>query len=129
MKRNLFSCLVISFFALMTVTAQSPSQAKDPAGKWKFTAPSAPEGLTAGNIEVSFADKVYKVAMSFSESDYKLDGDKVSFEQDTLKFNIYVQGQEVTVILKMTEPVRMEGFAFHPEGEVSLILVKDQPKS
>ena len=57
MKRiYLLSLLII--VGISAVSAQNTNFTKDPVGKWVFEAPYAPEGFTAGIIEVAYAEKL-----------------------------------------------------------------------
>ena len=129
MKTKIFTLLLVSFFYCLTVSSQSSTPKADPLGKWIFEAPYAPEGYTKGVIEVSFAEKKYSATMNFSDLDYKVTGEKVKFKNDSLFFSLYVEGQDVTVSLKMETATKMSGKAVYYEGEVPLALVKSLPES
>lgn len=123
MKKVILFVLFI-VFSLPVVTAQNNQKKKDPVGKWKFEAPYAPEGYTSGIIEVGFAEKKYSASMMFSGGEYKLTGEKVKIENDTISFSVFIEGQGVAVKLKMEDSSKMLGKAVYSEGEVPLTLTK-----
>ena len=125
MKKLLIS-LFISVLCLQLVSAQTATTKKDPVGTWKFEAPYAPEGYTSGTIIVAFAEKKYSASMMFTGSDYKLPGDKIKIENDTITFSVYIESETVAVTLKMTEANKMAGKAVYSEGEVPLTLTRAQ---
>ncbi len=123
--------LVILFLALafaLNANGQKPAPADELPGKWKFEAPSAPEGFTSGNIDISFVENVYKVSLAFTGSDYKLDGDRAAIVDGSFMFVVYLQGQEITIVLRMEGKDKMNGLAIHPDGEVPLVLVRNTDK-
>ena len=128
MKNKTLAILVLLTISFMSATGQKPVPADDPSGNWKFEAPSAPEGFTSGNIGISLVENVYKVSLTFTGSDYKLDGDRAVCEEGSFMFVIYLQGQEITVILRKADNDKMDGLAIHPDGEVPLTLVRTPDK-
>ena len=119
--------VILFFIAIIIIpvlTAQNTQVKKDPVGKWKFEAPYAPEGYTSGIIEVGLAEMKYSTSMMFSDIEYKFIGEKVKFENDSLFFLIYIEGQDITVSLKMENGTKMSGKAVYSEGEVPLTLSK-----
>jgi hypothetical protein len=127
MKTRIFALLLISIFFSLTVNAQNNQKKNDPVGNWKFEAPYAPEGYTSGTIIIGMADKKYSASMMFTGSDYKLAGEKVKIENDTISFSVFVESETVAVTLKMTEAAKMTGKAVYSEGEVPLTLTKAVP--
>lgn len=111
-----------SFFAL---PANAQTVQNNPAGKWKFEAPYAPEGFTSGTIEVALADNNYSTSISFTGNDFKIPGEKTKVEKDTLSFTVFVEGNEVAIQLKMEDATKMSGKAHYSEGEIPLTLTKD----
>ncbi len=128
MKNKTLALIILALISCMSAAGQKPVPADDPSGNWKFEAPSAPEGFALGSMDISLAENLYKVSLSFTGSDYKLDGDRAVLEDGSFMFVIYLQGQEIAVILKKTGPDKMEGLAIHPDGEVPLTLVRNPEK-
>lgn len=125
MKRAVFTIFLISLIVSVTNAQESQVQKNDPVGKWKFQLPDAPEGYKSGTIDVGFTGEKYSASMFFTERDYKIPGEKVSFLQDSLLFVMYAEGQEITVSLKLTEPLKMEGKVVYSEGVIPLFLTKE----
>jgi hypothetical protein len=124
MKKIFFALIVIS---LLTVSASAQSgntHKNNPVGTWKFDAPYAPEGYTTGTIVVGFAEQKSTTTMSFTGSEYKLSGENVKTPNDSVMFSIYLEGQDIKVILKMETETKMTGKAVYSEGEVPLTLNK-----
>jgi hypothetical protein len=117
--------LLISY---STVSGQTSNEKKDLVGKWLFAAPYAPQGYTAGTIEVGYSEKKYSAIMIFSVGENKFIGDRVRFENDTLYFNVFIEGQDVAVKLKYEDKTKMTGKAIYTEGIVPLLLTKDLKK-
>ena len=130
MKNRIIALTLVAFLYCLTVSGQSAPKKSNPVGSWKFEAPYAPEGYQSGMIEVGFTDKQYSTSMMFTGNEFKLPGEKVKFENDSLFFNIYVEGQDISVSLKLESPTKMVGKAVYSEGEVPLTLTKEvkEPK-
>ena len=126
MKKFILSIVFSSLFAGIALSQQVTVQKKDPAGIWKFSIPEAPEGYRSGTLNVVFTDKKYSANMLFPEYNINLAGEKVSFASDSLLFTMYAEGQEVTILLKMTGPQKMEGKALYSEGELLLSMSKEK---
>jgi hypothetical protein len=125
MKESIFTYLMISLFAVCTVTAQTTAKKGNVVGKWKFEAPYAPEGYNTGSIEISFAEEKYSTAISMTGSDYTIPGDKTKVENDTVSFTVLLDGNEIAISLKAESDVRMTGKAVYFEGEIPLTLTKE----
>jgi hypothetical protein len=124
MKKNFFAFIVISLF-IVCASAQSGNTSKNnPVGTWKFDAPYAPEGYTTGTIVVGFAEQKTTTTMSFAGSEYKLPGENVKTPNDSILFSIYLEGQDIKVLLKLESETKMTGKAVYSEGEVPLTLNK-----
>jgi S-adenosylmethionine:tRNA-ribosyltransferase-isomerase (queuine synthetase) len=120
--------ILFFIFSLSLASAQAKKGKKDLVGKWIFEAPLAPEGYTSGIIEVGLAEKKYSTTMMFTGNEEKLSGDKVKFEKDTLKFNVYIGDENVSVKLKFDDKTKMSGKAVYSEGEVPLTLTRETKK-
>jgi hypothetical protein len=123
MKYRVFTLLLFCFLAVVTAAGQS-SNKKDPAGTWKFDAPYAPEGYNSGTILVGKTDNKQTASMSFTGSEYKFPGENVKTVNDSVMFNIYLEGQDISVKLKLESETKMTGKAVYSEGEVPLTLTK-----
>lgn len=127
MKRVIYVTLLLLISSCM-VSGQTGIIKQDLTGKWLFQAPYAPEGYKDGTIEVGYAEKKYSATMIFSVGENKFIGDKVRFENDTLYFNVFIEGQDVIVKLKYDNETKMTGKAVYNEGIVPLLLTKEIKK-
>ncbi len=126
MKRTILVIFAISLLSIITASAQNSAAKNDPVGKWKFEAPYAPEGFTSGIIEVGFAENKYSATISFG-SEYKIQGEKVTFKNDTVNFNVFIEGSDIAIKLKMDNSTKMNGKASYSEGEIPIALTKEIP--
>jgi hypothetical protein len=124
MKTRTFAFLAILLFTVIAVNGQNNTKKNSPVGTWKFDAPYAPEGYTSGIITVGFENQKNTTSMSFEGSDYKIPGENVKSSSDSLIFSVYVENQDVKVLLKIENEAKMSGKAIYSEGEVPLTLTK-----
>lgn len=122
--KKLFSFAMLLIFSISLINAQTTKTKKDPAGDWKFEAPYAPEGYNTGKITVGFAEKKYTAVITMTGSDYKINGENVKFENDSLTFLVYLEGETVSVKMKMEDAVKMTGSATSSEGNIPLTATK-----
>ena len=120
---------MVSLFAVCAVSVQTGTTKTNPVGKWKFEAPTAPEGYKTGNIIISFTENKYSAAVSMTGSDYLIPGDKTKVENDTLSFILLLEGTEIAIRLKSESNTKMTGIAIAPDGEIPLTLTKDVPRN
>jgi hypothetical protein len=126
MKRVTILVLFI-IIGITSVTAQSAKPKVNPIGTWKFEAPYAPEGYTSGVIVLGREEKKDIATMSFTGSEEKLPGENVKIGKDSTTFSIYMQGEDISVVLKPDTEVKMSGKAVYSQGEVPLSLTKSTP--
>jgi hypothetical protein len=123
MKTGILTLIIVSFFSVISVNGQNIIK-NNPAGTWKFDAPYAPEGYSSGTIVVGIADSKNTTTMSFTGSEFKFEGENVKAVNDSVLFSIYLQGEDIKVMLKMESDTNMTGKAVYSEGEVPLALSK-----
>jgi hypothetical protein len=121
MKKGIVILMFI-VFSLSVLIAQNNQSKINPVGTWKFAAPYAPEGYTSGVIVVGFAEQKHTATMSFTGSEDKLPGENVKAVNDSVLFSIFIEGQDVKVMLKVESDTNMTGKAVYSEGEVPLAL-------
>jgi len=124
MKRIIFIFIVIFVYTLTSFAQQSKGQKNNSVGTWKFEAPYAPEGYTSGTIIVGNEEQKPTATMSFTGNEFKIPGENVKAVKDSILFSVYIQGQDVKVMLKMDTEIKMSGKAVYSEGEVPLALSK-----
>jgi hypothetical protein len=125
MKKTLFTLVLLLLFVVTTVGQQGNSQKSNTLGTWKFEAPYAPEGYTTGTILLGQEAQKHTASMSFTGSEYKLPGEKVKVTNDSILFSVYLEGQDIKVLLKIENESKMSGKAVYSEGEVPLTLTKE----
>jgi len=123
MKKG-FVIVLFIVLCLPVLTAQNKLPKIDSAGTWKFDAPYAPEGYNSGIIVVGIVEQKPSAIMSFTGNDFKYPGENVKAEKDSILFSVYIQGQDVNVMLKIENDTLMSGKAVYSEGEVPLSLTK-----
>jgi len=121
MKNRILTLMIISFLFVIGVNGQNNNKI-NPVGTWKFAAPYAPEGYSSGTIVVGFAEQKHTTTMSFTGNEYKLPGDNVKTVNDSIMFSVFLEGQDIKVMLKMVSDTNMTGKAVYSEGEVPLAL-------
>ena len=121
MKNRILTLMIISFLFVIGVNGQNSNKI-NPVGTWKFAAPYAPEGYSSGKIVVGFAEQKHTTTMSFTGNEYKLPGDNVKTVNDSIMFSVFLEGQDIKVMLKMVSDTNMTGKAVYSEGEVPLAL-------
>ena len=124
MKCKTLTLLVILLLSVISVNGQDNSKKTSPVGTWKFEAPYAPEGYTSGTIAVGLTEQKHTTTMSFTGSEYKIPGEKVKVTNDSILFSVYLEGQDIKVLLKIENETKMSGKAVYSEGEVPLTLTK-----
>jgi hypothetical protein len=125
MRSKVITFLILSFISVFVASGQNGSKKISPVGTWKFEAPYAPEGYTSGTIVVGLNDQKYSTTMAFAGSESKLFGEKVKAVNDSVLFSVFLQGQDIKVMLKLEDISKMSGKAVYSEGEVPLTLTKD----
>ena len=123
MKNRIFTLIAISFLSVIGVSGQIANK-NHSAGTWKFDAPYAPEGYSSGTIVIGFTEKKDTATMSFGTGEYKLGGENVKVVNDSVLFSIFLEGQDIKVMLKVNNDTLMSGKAVYSEGEVPLTLTK-----
>ena len=124
MKKGIFLLALLLIFCGNIFAQDAIVQKKDPAGKWKFEAPTAPEGYKTGTMVFSITEGKYSAATIFTNFDYKFPGEKVKYANDSVSFVINLEGESVNVLLKIENLVKMTGKAVYSEGVVPLTLTK-----
>jgi hypothetical protein len=117
--------VLFMIIGIAAVSAQNAKPKTNPIGTWKFEAPYAPEGYTSGTIVLGKEDKKDLATMSFTGSEEKMPGENVKIGKDSTTFSIYMQGEDISVVLKPETEAKMTGKAVYSQGEVPLTLTKD----
>lgn len=124
MKKGFLSLAMVFALCVISFAQDANAQKKDPVGKWKFEAATAPEGYTSGTMTFSVAENKYSAGVMFTNFEYKFPGEKVKVEGDSVSFTVTLEGQQIEILLKMEDPSKMSGKAVYAEGTVPLVLTK-----
>ena len=123
MKRTFI--LILVTLACINLSAQKSIKYK-PGGKWEFEAPTAPEGYTAGLVDILIANGKDSVTMSFTGKDYKYPAEDIKFEKDSLQFFVSVDGTDITFKSRFEQLDTMSGVAFTNGGTVPFLLIRQK---
>lgn len=104
--------LILTGFAAASVTYSNPA-----VGIWKYSVPSAPEGLDKGDVIIKEADGVLAGKVVFQDGN-SVDLKNVKYENDEITFGLYVESEYVSVKAKINGK-KMEGQVNSPEGPMS----------
>jgi hypothetical protein len=127
MKKSLLTTILL-LVVVLSLSAQAQSSKKDPAGKWLFNAPGAPEYYQSGLLQVNFADKKYSATLAFTGTEYILPAENVVFAKDSLLFNISIQDESVVFAFSIKDEKTMTGQATYSGGVVAVTLNKEMKK-
>ena len=122
MKRivlNLIIIVTVSFAISLKLDAQINEIF---IGKWSFECLLAPAGFNEGIIEIQM-DSVFT---QYSGRDYRFSSSWVKMENDTLIFNVDINGEMVVCRLLAVEENKLKGIAGTMEDESPLILTKKE---
>jgi hypothetical protein len=116
---------IIAFLFFLTalsfsVLAQNQKVKYEPSGKWQFEAPYAPEEYKTGVMEFVKAEGKYTAFVSFTGSDYKIPLEKVTIKNDSIYLNLYVEGTDVPIKIKMENETKLTGVAYSTDGDIPL---------
>jgi len=107
--------LVMLAASFTTVNAQKKV---DPVGTWSYEAEYAPYEYSSGDIVVSKEGKEYKVEIKLGEY-YKIKASSVEYKDNLLSFNVYVEGESVSVKTTLEKETH-KGTASYSEGTLEL---------
>jgi len=121
MKRTIFFSAIILLLGFGIQSFTSVPAAVDPVGTWTYKAPTAPDGYDAGDIVIAKDKEVYTAALKFG--DYVVKGTSVKFEKDILSFQVYLDGEYISVKAAFTDK-GIKGTANYSMGEIPFTAVK-----
>jgi hypothetical protein len=121
MKRTVLNLIII--VVLFAISWKLDAQIKDPfIGKWSFECLLAPAGFNEGLIEIQ-KDSVFT---RYSGRDYRFSSSRVRMADDTLVFNVDINGELVVCRLLAVKENKLTGKAGNKEDESPLILTKKE---
>jgi hypothetical protein len=129
MKRVFFMLIMaVAFISAVNGQDSKSKVTYEPKGKWLFEAPYAPEGFTAGTIDIGTAEKKLTAVLAFTGNENQIPLENVKFENDSLSCGINIEGSYVEISLKFEEADKMAGKAVTPDGEIPLTLAREKKK-
>ena len=91
-------------------------------GSWDFTTETGAEGYETGVMEISKES----VMTTFTDNTNKYPSERVKYEGDTLKFDVYVDGTMVACYLLVKDDSHLTGFAVWDSGETVMNLTRQK---
>ena len=107
--------LVVLAASFTSVNAQKKV---DPVGTWTYEADQAPYEYSSGDIVVSKEGKDLNVEIQLGEY-YKIKGEKVVYDKNVLSFDVYIEGESVTIKATMAKE-SFEGKASYSDGTIPI---------
>jgi hypothetical protein len=123
MKKTIPFILLFIMFS-SALSAQTVKLKHDPIGKWTFDAPYAPYGYNTGTSDIGFNDTTYTVSMTFTEMGYSFTGDNVKARNDSLFFDMWIEGTPINISLAIEDDTLIKGVADYFEGAVPFTMKK-----
>lgn len=128
MKKISLSIMILLILSFFNANGQSNSKKLNPVGTWKFAAPTAQEGYSSGLITIALAEKKHTASISFTGNEYKIPGENVKFSGDSIKFSVYLEGENINIYLRLESDRKMAGKAVISNSDVvPLSAVKEAP--
>jgi len=121
MKKIIAFVFVLAFTASVVNAVETPNK-KDVIGEWKYEVPTAPYGYSSGTFVISEKEGKLAGHVKFSDG-YKIDLKDVTYEEDTLKFGLYIDYSYVSLKSKI-EGQNMNGTVNTPEGDMKVTAKK-----
>jgi len=119
-KKFVSYILMALFMGAISYNANAADTKNKPVGKWKFSVVDAPYGYEKGEFEIIKEKKQYTGTMMFDGFEYLMELESVSFEKEQLSFSLYVEGEDVLIILKFSEKDILNGKVSYSQGELRM---------
>ncbi len=122
-KKVFKNVILVGLFLVVVSFSPEPSAKKfDPTGIWKYSAPTAPEGYTAGEFIVGREGKAYSVVFVLDEY-YQVTASEVVYKKESLEFQLYLESYLVK-ISGTFEDEKFTGIASYAEGVIDVTAVR-----
>lgn len=124
--RKAFYWVILTVLFLLNVSFSVETNAKrfDPTGTWKYSAPTAPEGYTAGEFIIGKEGKNYSVVFVLDEY-YQLTASEVIYKKNRLEFQLYLEGYVVKINGTFEDEI-FTGIASYAEGDIDLTAMRKE---
>jgi hypothetical protein len=119
--KNIYLSLFCFFLILTTGSLTANAQIKNYCvGEWNFRCPDISEGFDTGIIKIT-NDSVYTEYPSLK---YTFSSNWIKLTNDTLCFNVEINGQSVACTIKFEDKNILSGYLVTNCGTFPLILIK-----
>lgn len=116
--KKIYVLIMLAGFSFCVLSAQTAKIAKNPVGRWIFEAPYAPYGYNTGTSDIGFKDMTYTVSMTFTEMGYSFTGENVKARNDSLFFDMWIEGTPINIVLSVEQDTLIKGVSNYFEGTV-----------
>lgn len=82
--------------SVSTFASDAPGEKDSPVGSWEYSVPYAPYEYQKGKMIIVEKDNGYGITMALNEYS-KAEGEKVEYDNNTIKFSVWVEGEEVKI--------------------------------
>jgi carbonic anhydrase len=114
--------LMIVILVAAVTTSVSAQKKVNPVGTWTYEAAEAPYEYSTGDLVIAKEGKEHTVQIVLGEY-YKVKASNVKYEKNELSFNVYIEGESVSV--QMTaEKESMKGTASYTDGTIPVTATK-----
>jgi len=113
--------LFCSLFGLLLTNSpvQAQTDANNFIGSWEYTGQHAPYAYRQGKLVITQEHGKTSVKIVFSNEN-KIQAEKVTVEDEQLRFSIYVENEYVPVKLELKKENKITGFADTTTGKIAL---------
>ena len=117
--------LILALMLVAAFTSTVSAQKKvDPTGTWTYEATMAPYEYSSGDIVVDKDGKDYTVQIVLGEY-YKVNGEKVVYDNNELTFVVYIEGEPIDIKMTM-EKEEAKGTASYSDGDIPITAKKKE---
>ena len=117
MKTSRILLVLLTIISLSLSSNATEKKFKKIIGAWEFSAPNAPQPYNGGIMTIKEADK--KLTAEFTIQGQAMPIPQVEFAENTLTLGFEVEGNPITLILKLKDSV-LEGTTDTPNGPVTV---------
>ncbi len=118
--------LTLLFPVIVSFSIESGAKKYDPTGIWQYSAPTAPEGYTAGEFIIGKEGKNYSLVFVLDEY-YQVTASEVVYEKNRLEFQLYLEGYLVKIKGTFEDEI-FKGTASYAEGDIDLTALRKEEK-
>jgi|GEM_PF-5255051 len=123
MKNSITLFGLIFGLLLTSASVQAQTAANDFIGTWEYTSQDAPYPYQQGQMTVTIEDEDISVTVVSSNED-EIEAKNAKVKNHQLQFEVFIQGQDVAVKLKMEKENKLSGFADTADGKIALSGIK-----